>query len=140
MIPTPPYAYIPGQTPRHDEALFAKFPASVDQGGLTNSLAWRAGLSYLDQEFFWEAHEALEPVWMATLPNSAERHLVQAMIQFANASLKLAMQRPNAVLRLCDIARDHLSFCSGNVMGQDVTAWNQKVLMLRGSVLQIYAV
>lgn len=131
MIPTPPYAYIPGQTPRHDEALFAGLGASVDADDLTQSLAWRAGLHYLERGFFWEAHEALEPVWMATAPNSAERHMVQALIQFANASLKAAMQRPKAVLRLCDIADEHLSFCKGSVMGLDVIIWSRNVQTLR---------
>ncbi len=131
MIPTPPYAYIPGQTPRHDQDLFAEFSTSVDLDDPTQSLAWQAGLHYLENGFFWEAHEALEPVWMATRPNSVERHLVQALIQFANASLKALMQRPKAVLRLCDIASEHLSFCKDHVMGQDVRAWRQKVQQLR---------
>ncbi|MBL4766912.1 MAG: DUF309 domain-containing protein [Rhodobacteraceae bacterium] len=139
MIPTPPYAYIPGQTPRHDEALFAEFAASVECDDLTHSLAWRAGLHYLEHGFFWESHEALEPVWMVTPPNSAERHMVQALIQFANASLKLAMQRPKAALRLCDIADEHLGFCTAMVMGLDVEAWRQKLQRLRSSVVLISA-
>lgn len=134
MIPTPPYAYIPGQTPRHDEDLFADLSASVEHGNLTNSLAWRAGLHYLEYGFFWESHEALEQVWLATPANSAERHMVQALIQFANASLKSVMQRPNAVLRLCDIANEHLSFCKSNVMEQDVKLWRHKVQKLMDTV------
>jgi uncharacterized protein len=133
VIPTPPYAYIPGQTPRHDTQLFAGLSVPESSSDLTATLAWRAGLHYLENGFFWEAHEALEPVWMATRPNSTERHMVQALIQFANASLKAAMQRPKAVIRLCDIAREHLSFCSGIVLGQDVKAWNQELAHLRDS-------
>lgn len=131
MIPTPPYAYIPGQTRRHDPQLFAELTVPENSDDLTATLAWRAGLHYLENGFFWEAHEALEPIWMATRPNSAERHLVQALIQFANASLKAVMQRPKAVTRLCDIASEHLRFCSGIVLGQDVKAWNQKLDQLR---------
>jgi uncharacterized protein len=134
MIPTPPYAYIPGRSPRHDKNLFAALSLSEDQSDLTGSLAWRAGLHYIEHGFFWEAHEALEPVWMACPPNSTERHMVQALIQFANASLKVAMQRPNAVLRLCDIAAEHLEFCTGKVMEQDVDAWKGKVQTLRRAV------
>lgn len=140
MIPAPPYAYIPGQTPRHDEALFAGFGTSVGGGDLTQSLAWRAGLRYLERGFFWEAHEAFEPVWMATLPNSAERHMVQALIQFANASLKAKMQRPKAVLRLCDIADEHLSFCKRTTMGLETHTWIRSVQKLRFSAEQIYAI
>lgn len=133
MIPTPPYAYVPGQTPRHDAALFAPLTVSM-KGDLTLTLAWRAGLHYLENGFFWEAHEALEPVWMATAPNSAERHLVQGLIQFANASLKAVMQRPRAVRRLCDIAEEHLRFCGDHLMGQDVAHWRQRVQDLKYAI------
>lgn len=111
----PPHAYIPGQTPRHDDALFEPLHASVLPGMTADQLcqtaAWQAGLRYLETGFFWEAHEALEPVWMQTQPNSVERHLVQALIQLANAALKERMQRPRAVIRLCDLASAHVQAC-----------------------------
>lgn len=111
----PPHAYIPGQTPRHDDALFEPLHASVLPGmtpdQLSQTAAWHAGLRYLETGFFWEAHEALEPVWMQTQPNSVERHLVQALIQLANAALKERMQRPRAVIRLCDLASAHVEAC-----------------------------
>lgn len=133
MIPTPPYAYIPGQTPRHDEELFAGLAASIS-GELSQTLAWRAGLKYLDTGFFWEAHEALEPVWMAAAPNSVDRHFVQGLIQFANASLKSVMQRQRAVLRLCDIAQDHLSACGDYAMGQNVEQWQIAIRKLKDAL------
>ena len=101
----PAYAYVPGQTPRHAEGGFdplratARVGMSVDQ--LAQCMAWRTGLTYLEAGFFWEAHELMEPVWMALPHDSAERDLVQMMIQLANASLKARMGRPSAVLRLC---------------------------------------
>lgn len=111
----PPHAYVPGQTPRHDPARFDDLHSSVRPGmtpaELTETSAWRAGWLYLQNGFYWEAHEAFEPVWMQTLPNSVERHLVQALIQIANASLKDRMQRPRAVARLCDLAQTHLQAC-----------------------------
>ncbi|MCE8005422.1 DUF309 domain-containing protein [Aestuariivita sp.] len=110
-IDLPGHAYIPGQTPRHDEVAFERFHASVtpgmDTAALQRTLAWRAGLVFLDQGFFWEAHEVLEPVWMATSRNSAEHQMVQAVIQLANAALKHKMGRAGAARRLCDLARGH---------------------------------
>lgn len=79
---------------------------SPDQ--LQDTLAWHAGLLFLDKGFFWEAHEVLEPVWMVTAHSSAEHQLVQAVIQIANAALKVRMNRPGAARRLCARARDHL--------------------------------
>lgn len=111
----PPYAYVPGQTARHDPALFDNLHASVKPGMIPSELvktaAWQAGWQYLQNGFYWETHEAFEPIWMQTPPNSVERHLVQALIQIANAALKMRMQRPRAVLRLCDLAQAHLTAC-----------------------------
>lgn len=107
-IPLPPHAHVPGKTPRHAEGTFAAFHASVQKGmatdALAQTLAWRAGWHYIEAGFHWEAHEVLEPVWMALPPNAPERQFVQALIQTANAALKLDMGRPRATLRLCTIA------------------------------------
>lgn len=77
---------------------------------LEETLAWRAGWVFVQRGYFWEAHEVLEPVWM-TLEDGPERQFVQGVIQAANAALKLKMDRPNAVRRLCDIADGHLDAC-----------------------------
>lgn len=101
----PAYAYIPGQTPRHAEGSFDPLRVTARAGmgaeQLSRCAAWRTGLTYLEAGFNWEAHELMEPVWMALPEGSNERRLVQMMIQLANASLKARMERPRAVLRLC---------------------------------------
>ena len=110
---TPPHAYVPGRTARHPDDLFDPVKSSVHRGmspgELENSAAWATGLRYYREGFFWESHEVLEAVWMATGPNSAERRMVQAVIQLTNAALKARMGRANATRRLCDIAAAHLS-------------------------------
>lgn len=73
----------------------------LDAMALASTRAWKTGLAYLDNGYFWEAHEVLEPVWLQAPPNSVERKFVQALIQLANANLKLSMGRPKATLRLC---------------------------------------
>ena len=72
---------------------------------LAQSKAFLVGLHYLETGYFWEAHEVLEPVWMALPESGDHRSLVQALIQFANAQLKLEMGRPKAAQRLCEIVR-----------------------------------
>ena len=110
---TPPHAYIPGQTPRHPEDLFDPVKSSVRRGmspeDLAVSEAWQTGLHYYRTGYFWEAHEVLEAVWLATGPNSVERRMVQAVIQLSNAALKARMGRTNATRRLCNIAAAHLA-------------------------------
>ena len=131
----PDYAYVPGQTPRHDEAIFEVYHESVSAGlsleDLKATLAWQAGLVFYDKGYFWEAHEVLEPVWMATPRNSAEHQLVQGIIQLANAALKARMKRPNAALRLCGKARDHIraarSAGGDLVMEQSISTWMSEI-------------
>lgn len=101
-------AYVPGKTPRHPEGMFDGIRQSVVPGmtaeTLSKTAAFRTGLDYLETGLFWEAHEVLEPVWMALPQGSETRDFVQALIQLANAALKQQMGRPKASLRLCDIA------------------------------------
>ena len=125
--PLPPFACVPGLTPRHAPGTFDALHASVKPGMtvavLSKTAAFRAGFRYHDAGFYWEAHEAWEPVWQALPPNSAERQFVQGLIQLANAELKLRMMRPRAARRLCAIAARHLAEarrgCAARIMGQD---------------------
>ena len=73
--------------------------------------AYAYGLHLHAHGYFWEAHEVWEPVWLATAPNSRERHLLAALIQLANACLKLEMAQPRAALRLLLVSQDHLAEC-----------------------------
>ncbi|WP_347820339.1 DUF309 domain-containing protein [uncultured Planktomarina sp.] len=89
---------------------------------LAQSEAFCKGLVFLRCGYFWEAHELFEPVWMALEEGSDERHLLQALIQLANAQLKLKMQRPKAAKRLCIMVRGLLTKLTGaRVMGQEIS-------------------
>ena len=90
---------------------------------MEHSTAFRAGLAYFEAGYFWECHEVLEAVWMAAPNPSPERAFVQAIIQLANARLKLAMGQPNATRRLCAIVDDLLADLPQVVMGQRVADW-----------------
>jgi len=115
----PPHAYVPGQNARHPEGWFDDIKASVTTDLPVDLLhlteAWQAGLAYLDAGYFWECHEVLEAVWMQTPLNTPEREMTQAVIQLANARLKLRMDKPRAVRRLCDMVMVHLDRCPDGV-------------------------
>ncbi|WP_300017937.1 DUF309 domain-containing protein [uncultured Roseobacter sp.] len=115
----PSHVYVPGKTPRHPEGWFDDIKSTVDPVDLPAALhqtqAFQAGLAYLGAGYFWECHEVLEAVWMRTADPSAERDLVQALIQLANARLKLLMERPRAALRLCNMVQAHLARCPADV-------------------------
>lgn len=100
-LPLPDHKHIPGANARHAEDAFdwIRDQAAAD----ADNPAWRYGLRLLAEGFYWEAHEVLEPVWMAAAPNSAEKAMAQAVIQLANAALKLDMGKPKAAHRLAAI-------------------------------------
>lgn len=139
----PSHAYVPGQTPRHPEGAFDALRDTARPGMtaavLAMTPAFRAGLLYLEKGFYWEAHEVLEPVWMALPRGSAERHLVQALIQLANARLKARMGRSRAVGRLGGIVARHLADCraaggAGVVMGQALAGLEAEAARLRNGI------
>ena len=114
-VPMPPHAYIPGVNSRHPEGWFDDIKSGVTSAlspaALHHTQAWSAGWAYLEAGYYWECHEVLESVWLHTPTPSAERDLVQALIQLANARLKIRMQRYKAARRLCGMVRAHLERC-----------------------------
>lgn len=126
-IPMPPHVYVPGFSPRHPSNLFDDIKASVRSGTapeqLHKSKAFIAGRVYYEAGFFWECYEVLEAVWRQTKDPSPERDMVLALIQLANARLKVLMRQPRAALRLCDMVETHLSRCPKDraVLGLNVT-------------------
>ncbi|WP_372610840.1 DUF309 domain-containing protein [Aquicoccus sp.] len=120
-IALPDRAYVPGRGPRHPEGAFDRLRATARPGmsakALAGSDAWRGGLWFLANGYFWEAHEVIEPVWMALPPNSAERRMAQAVIQLANGALKLRMGWPAAAARLADQVEALCDETAGPVMG-----------------------
>lgn len=119
----PTKAYVPGRTDRHPEGYFDPIRDTARSGMSPDELAvsdaFQIGLTYLRSGYDWEAHEVLEPVWMALPEDSVERRCVQALIQLANAQLKLKMNKPKAARRLCGIVRDLLP-AEDVVMGVDI--------------------
>ena len=105
----PAHAYVPGRNERHPDDAFDELKRTVRPGAAVDELvaceAFGTALRWLDAGYGWEAHELLEPVWMALPDGGAERRFVQALIQLANGRLKLAMGRPKAARRLVGLAR-----------------------------------
>ena len=106
--PLPAYRHVPGRNARHGDGLLetvaAKADAVTTDAAAGDNPAWRYGLRLFDEGYFWECHEVLETVWARAPQNSRERHLVQAVIQLANAALKQRDARAKAARRLIAIA------------------------------------
>ncbi|WP_299828143.1 DUF309 domain-containing protein [uncultured Roseobacter sp.] len=140
----PSHVYVPGKTPRHPEGWFDDIKSNVDPvnspAALHQTQAFQAGLAYLGAGYFWECHEVLEAVWMRTADPSAERDVVQALIQLANARLKLLMGRHRAAHRLCDIVQAHLARCPDDmpVLGLRIDLLQSELQATRSVVLMHY--
>lgn len=128
--PLPAQPYIPGRSDRPENGLISQLaeraPKLTDPDHWMENEAYLAGLWLYAHGYFWEAHEVWEPVWQNARPNSPERILLQALIQTANAGLKITMDRLDAARRLAHIASDllHEAVMSGRerVMGVNLTA------------------
>lgn len=111
-IDLPPSPYLPGRTERPDEGYFDALKEGLETEesieGLAASAAFQGGLAAFHREYFWEAHELWEAVWMRLPAASAERHLVQGLIQYANAGLKTRMGRQKAAGRIRELAEREL--------------------------------
>lgn len=143
-IPQPPHVYVPGKTARHPEDFFDKVKATILTHPvgypLEETRAFVAGQVYFDAGYFWECHEVLEAVWMRTSDPSMQRDIVQALIQLANARLKILMDRPRAAERLCDMVSAHLGRCEGavSILGLDVAALKDEVEKTRKQIFTHY--
>ena len=66
----------------------------------------------------------LEAVWNNAAPNSREKHLVQGVIQIANAQLKASLEQTKAADRLQKLAMECIAraYTSGNLnLGTDLS-------------------
>lgn len=105
----PAYAYVPGQTPRHDEDVFEPLIEPISElsfDAFSDSLTFHYAFIFLKEGYFWESHELLEAMWITCPMNSKERLFFQALVQIANMHLKRKMGREKAVMRLEDMAKE----------------------------------
>jgi uncharacterized protein len=130
-LPLPRGAHVPGTGTEPDraplEAAKALVPRPVTAADWEENEPYRYGAALCLNGFFWEAHEVWEAVWLACPPNGGERRLLRALIQLANAALKLTMERPSAACRLFVEAEELLADLGGagrdgSLMGVDLAA------------------
>jgi len=109
-IPLPGYKHKPGKNARPVDGLLESIAHSASvvtsDASHQSNTAWRYGIRLFNSGFFWETHEVLEAVWNNAPPNSREKHLVQGVIQIANAQLKASLKQPKAAARLQQLATE----------------------------------
>jgi hypothetical protein len=83
--------------------------------------AYLRGVDLFNRWYFWEAHEAWEPLWRTQPADSEAARFIQGLIGVAAALLKLHMREATAAHTLWQAALDRLNAFRGTVwMGLDM--------------------
>ena len=89
----PPYAYLPGRQPhpvRHPAGhSYGHEPMTVAVEAPLGSEAFRWGIDLFNHGYYWEAHEAWEPLWQAADQSAPCRSLFKGLILLAAAGVKI---------------------------------------------------
>lgn len=89
----PSYAYLPGRFPhpvRHPLGHSYELKSTAAPGTTLvepNAFTW--GVDLFNHGYYWEAHEAWEPLWRAADRNSDDRKGIKGLILLAAAGVKL---------------------------------------------------
>jgi hypothetical protein len=87
--------------------------------------AIKLGISYFNEERFWEAHEVLEGVWKKCY--DGEKELVQGIILVAAALVHYQKAENNICLSVLGRAQDKLSHSTGMYHGINVDALRKTI-------------
>ena len=130
--PFPPYRYLPYQSgatlphPRNDPAGHSYHAEEEYLPGFTPE-DWRScelylyGIDLFNHGYWWEAHEALEDVWLAAGQRETLcGRFVQGLIQLAAAQLKRFMVEPRGAESLTIAGVEKISEVEGVYLGIEV--------------------
>ncbi len=111
QIPLPESPYLPGRTTRPDHE---SDKHSIVEGEVDH---WRTqllfGVDLFNHQFYWEAHETWEELWLPLDKGDPVRETLQGLIQAAASLLKLRLSSPSPARTLWDRGRARLSEFSG---------------------------
>jgi hypothetical protein len=102
--PFPPYTFVPGRAPHpksdpagHSFGIEAGAVAPLDPQRWRESKAYLYGLDLFNAQFFWEAHEQLEGLWLACGRRGMVADFLKGLIKLAAAGVKHLQGRPDGV-------------------------------------------
>lgn len=108
----PSHACVPDLMRCHREGTFDRISNSLKPEMSLEDLARCEALWY-DPVYIERnstgAHDPLESIWMALANGSAEKALIQGLIQLANGHPRIRMKQPQASRRLLMDAGDHIA-------------------------------
>jgi hypothetical protein len=98
--PFPPYAFIPGGPwPRHAHASPGQPEVPPIHGAdWSGSAAYRRGIALFIAGYYWEAHEAWEPLWHAHGRVGPTADVIKGLIKLAAAGVKVRQRQRHGVV------------------------------------------
>ena len=99
----PSYAYLPGKLPHPTRNPLGHSYSSVSSAPLgaapLDPKAFIWGMDLFNYGYYWEAHEAWEPLWRSAERSSADRTLLKGLILMAATGVKLRERKGIAAKR-----------------------------------------
>lgn len=129
--PFPAYRYLPFQpgTPHptrdpqgHSYGAEEEYLAGFSAADWQSCQPYLYGIDLFNHGYWWEAHEALESVWLAAGQETETGQFVQGLIQLAAAQLKRFMGEERGARLLTESGVEKLSFAAGLYLGIEVVA------------------
>jgi hypothetical protein len=140
----PPYRYIPGKAPHpirdpggHSYGHPIEQPETFDAVGWRSCDQYLYGIDLFNHGFWWEAHEALEAVWVGAGRKTDTGLFVQGLIQIAVAHLKRFQGFDDVARRMAAEGLDKIKRMRGIHLGIDVAAFRTAVEASFSGALEI---
>ena len=132
--PFPSYRFVPGKTPHPTRARNGHSYnqphvqlAPFDPERWYACEAYLYGIDLFNHGYWWEAHEALEAVWMAAGRRTETGLFIKGLIQIAAAHLKRSQGFHDAATRMAARGLEKVTHIDGIFLGIDVAPFRDDV-------------
>ena len=132
--PFPAYRFVPGKAPHPtcdpDGHSYNKTPVQL---GIFKSGDWQScdeylyGIDLFNHEYWWEAHEVLEAIWVAAGRRTVTGLFIQGLIQIAVAHLKWFQGLHDTASRMASEGLEKTKSIKGFYMGIDIDVFRSDV-------------
>ncbi|MCI0400820.1 MAG: DUF309 domain-containing protein [Gammaproteobacteria bacterium] len=130
----PSYRFVPGKTPHPTRDpnghSYNKSPPSLPPFNVEDWYAceeYLYGIDLFNYGYWWEAHEALEAVWMAAGRRTEAGLFLQGLIQIAAANLKWFQGFHDVAMHVAAEGLEKMMQINGIFLGIDVAAFSNAV-------------
>lgn len=130
----PPYAYVPGKNPHptrdrdgHSSGSQEQTPVEFDAEHWQDCEEYLYGIDLFNHGYWWEAHEALEAVWVAAGRKTGTGFFIQGVIQIAVAHLKRSQRFHDVAQRMAGDGLEKMHGTKGVYLGIDTRKFRHDV-------------